>query len=126
MSTTASFTNFPGVTVTNPSSFVLLDRSTIISGPDRLYVTETTGSPAVRKYDFDGANWVETATFPASGSTMFVTALADTTQVTLLVSGSYGVLTWTDSGLTGVAPAGTLLVSPPGAGMAYRGLVVMP
>lgn len=52
-------------------------------------------------------------------------ALADAAQVTLIVSGTYGVLNWTDTGLTGVAPAGSLLVRP-GAGMAYRGLVVLP
>jgi hypothetical protein len=127
MSSTSSFINFPGVVAANPSSFVLLDRSTLISGPDRLYLAETNGTVAVRRYDFDGATWNETATFPvSSGATYYLAALADSTQVTLLVSGSFGVLNWSDTGVTGVAPAGTSLVPAPPAGTAYRGLVVLP
>ena len=127
MSLTSSFINFPGVAATNPSTFVLLDRSAVINGLDRLYVAETGGTSSVRRYDFDGANWNETATFPAiSGSTWYVAALADATSVTLLVSGSTGVFTWNDTGASGVAPAGTPLVSAPPAGTAYRGLVILP
>lgn len=48
------------------------------------------------------------------------------TSVTLLVTGSFGVLSWSDVGLSGVALAGTLLVSPPGAGMADRGVAILP
>jgi hypothetical protein len=127
MSPTSSFINFPGVVAANPSTFVLLDRSTVISGPDTLYLAETNGPAAIRRYDFDGAQWVEGATFPvASGNTYYMTAQVDPTTVLLVASGSYGVVTWTDMGAVGQQPLGVQLVNAPGFGMAFRGVVVMP
>ena len=124
---TTTVVNFPGMVAANPSTFVLLDRSTVISGPDRLYVAETSGSSAVRRYDFDGTSWSETASFPiASGAALYMAALVETNSVTLLVSGTFGVLSWNDVGLVGAAPLGTLLVNPPGVGSAFRGIAILP
>ena len=73
----------------------------------------------MRRAYFDGTNWAETATFPVfSGSTFYVAAVVDTNSVTLRVSGSFGVLSWNDTGLTGIAPAG--------ARQAFRGLAILP
>ena len=54
-----------------------------------------------------------------------MSALVEPSGTTLILSGSFGVLTWVDNGITGIAPAGTVLVLPL-SGQAFRGLVVLP
>jgi hypothetical protein len=127
-STASMSVNFPGLpTVGTPSNFVLLDRSTIINGPDTLYVGETSGGIAARRYDFNGASWVEGATFPlTSGAAAFIAVLEESaTTVTLLATGTPGLLRWTDNGVSGAAAPGTVLL-PNTAGTSLRGIVVMP
>ncbi len=127
-STSMMSVNFPGLPTTGtPSNFVLLDRSTIINGPDTLYVGETSGGIAARRYDFNGTTWVEGATFPLfSGAAAFITVLEENaTTVTILATGTPGLVKWTDNGVTGLAPYGTVvLANTPGTSL--RGIVVMP
>jgi hypothetical protein len=126
MSSTAVFGNFPGVTTISPTNFALLDRSNIIAGPDTLYVAEASTTNAIRRYDFNGAQWVEGAVFPiSSGSVYFISTFADTSGVTIIASSNAGIYQWVDTGISGLAPLPTVLVSQ-GTGFAFRGIVVLP
>jgi hypothetical protein len=95
--------------------------------PDILYVGETNGATAARRYDFNGTTWVEGATFPlTSGAASFIAVLVDSaTSVTILATGTPGLVKWTDNGVMGVGAPGTVvLANTPGTSL--RGIVVMP
>ena len=47
------------------------------------------------------------------------------TSVTVLLTCGQGVLRWDDTGITGTAPAGTLVIAPP-TGTAFRGITFLP
>ena len=128
MTATTAATYLPGVNVVGPGNFVFLDQSTAVSGLDTLYVADTTISMVgARKYTFDGTVWTQVATFPVtSGTGFYVAAKANSaTSVTVLVTCSSGVLKWDDTGITGTAPAGSVLSIPP-TGTAFRGVVFLP
>ena len=126
-SVTTMVAYLPGVNISSPGNFVLLDQ-TAVAGFDTLYVTDTnTSAVGARKYTFDGTVWTLAATFPlASGSGFFVAARANSpTSVTVLLTCGQGVLRWDDTGITGTAPAGTLVIAPP-TGTAFRGITFLP
>ncbi len=124
-SATSTVTYLPGLIVNSPSSFAFADRSSIVSGVDTLYVAETNGSTAVRRFDFDGVQWSEGATFPMTGSTYFMTVIPDTNAVKIITTGSYGIATWVDTGGFGAQSLGTVLTAA-SPNTVLRGIVVMP
>jgi hypothetical protein len=119
-------TYLPGVNIVNPSNFVLLDQSSIINGYDTLYVGDTSAGVGARKYTFDGTVWTQVATFPTTGAAFYVAARVNSpTSATVLVTSAAGVSKWDDTGVTGTAPAGTVISTTP-TNTVFRGVAFLP
>lgn len=113
------------VVPSDAAGFAKLDRNPSVPGDDLLYLVEF-GTRVVHRYDFNGTQWLETATFSASsGSATAVVAWQEAGQVSLLVSGTFGVLRFSDDDVPG-PHTGTRIVPSPGANQVYRGLVLLP
>ncbi len=52
--------DIPGIEVTSPSGFAVLDRRVAVAGPDTIYVAEVDG---IRRFEIEGGEWTLTATF---------------------------------------------------------------
>jgi len=126
-------TNLPGADVlalASPYAYAMLDRSTTVAGVDTLYVADdSTATPGVRKFSFDGTSWTArgssgaavrglTARIAAGGSVeIFATTATNPNALVLL----------TDTAAFDQAILGTstpLATAPTNA--AFRGVVFAP
>jgi hypothetical protein len=134
---TASYAALPGVDVTAPNSFVLLDLSPNVPGLDALYTSDTAtgGNGGVRKYSFNGTTWslawrANTAEDAGASTCSHVTAARTGNDVVVLcVRGDAArnlIVKYVEAGGNAtVAPTGVGLVSAP-MNMVYRGIAISP
>jgi hypothetical protein len=134
---TAAYAALPGVDVTAPNSFVLLDLSPNVPGLDALYTSDTAtgGNGGVRKYTFNGTTWslswrANTAEDAGASTCSHVTAArAGNDVVVLCIRGDAArnlIVKYVEAGGNAtVAPTGVGLVSAP-LNTVYRGIAMSP
>lgn len=128
--TAAAVSYLPGVMLSNPHGFVLLDLNASVAGVDTLYVADTTNGAGVRKYvTADGMSWTEADQFPVPSTTTCFNVAAKEVGGTVVVLCSTGpaIYRWDDLGpvTDGGVQQGTVLVNAP-AGTAFRGVTFVP
>lgn len=125
MSPTVATTALPGVSISNPNTFVLLDLDLGIEGFDTLYVSDTNNAVGVRKYLSNGATWVERPSLQVPLDTACLNVIArPTTPPLVLCAASNGVVyRWRDTGPLpdGGLPERAIVVAAP-ANTVFRGL----
>ncbi len=102
------------------------DLSTSVAGVDTLYCLSTVES-LLRKYSFDGTNWVANGSIP-SGGTQDLTGTYNSLGVTLFATTNSTIRTFTDvSGYNSTITAGTLTtIATAGTNMQFRGMGILP
>ena len=123
-SSTIATTALPGVSVSNPNTFVLLDMDLGVEGYDTLYVSDTNNAVGVRKYLSNGAVWVERASLgvPLDTACLNVIARAQTPPLVLCAASNGVVYRWRDTPLAdGGSPERSIVVAAP-ANTVFRGL----
>lgn len=126
-----TFANLPGTAIpalASPYGFVLLDRSAAIAGPDTIYVADDGSGGGIRKYSFDGTEWVArgtlaplargiTARIVGSTVEIFATTTANpTTLVRVVDTAAF------DESITGTPE----VIATAPTNTAFRGLVFAP
>ncbi|MDX2011427.1 MAG: hypothetical protein SFW67_14595, partial [Myxococcaceae bacterium] len=135
----ATQTFLPGVNLTNPQGFAVLDLNTAVAGNDALYVADTDSSGGVKKYVLGaGGTWSLAARFLpglADGGTSTTTCIQATAQrvgndvivlCTTNETNNNRVVRFTDvGGAASDVDAGVTLITAPGF-MRYRGVAFSP